>query len=362
MTKRQITCLTSIAVAMASGLGAAAPSAGPATHMVHPGESIQRAVDTAEPGDTIVIAPGTYRESVLVTKADLTLRGSGPATVIKPAPTTAPTGARAGARAANACAQGGNGICVMGSADKDVGRVGIHSLTLSGFRVNGIWASGTDRLTVGSVTSEKNGTWGIAQQKSTRGVFRNNTVRDNGDAGIFLANTVDKEGGATDTRGAVVTGNQLRGNRIGVTLRRIRNLTVHSNSMTGNCAGVFVVGDESKPAAGAMTIHSNRIYKNNKFCPATSRLPVIQGSGIVLTGSESTVIRSNQVLDNVGSSPLSGGIVLLKSFVGAGNTDNVIKNNQVRGNKTADLANRSGGKGNRFLRNSCLVSEPAGLC
>jgi nitrous oxidase accessory protein NosD len=358
MTKRQITCLVSIAVAMTSGLGAAAPSAGLDRYAVHPGESIQEAVNAAEPGDTIVLAPGTYRESVLITKADLTLRGSGPATVIKPAPTATP----ATARAANACAKEGNGICVMGSADKVVEDVTIRSLTLSGFKKNGVWASGTDRLTVRSVTSEKNGTWGIAQQKSTRGVFRGNTVRDNGDAGIFLANTVDEEGGATDTEGAVITANTLTGNRIGVTVRRLRNLTVYGNTMTGNCGGVFVVGDESKPAAGAMTIRRNQIYQNNKYCPANPRLPFIQGSGIILTGSEATVVRANQVHDNVGSSPLSGGIVLFQSFVGATNTDNVIKDNDVQGNTPADLANRGGGSGNAFLRNRCLASEPAGLC
>ncbi|NUJ99771.1 right-handed parallel beta-helix repeat-containing protein [Streptomyces lunaelactis] len=354
MTKRQITCLACIAVVMVSGLGAAAPSAGAARHAVNPGDSIQEAVDAAKPGDSIVISPGTYRESVLVTKPGLTLRGWGPRTVIVPAP--------AAARAANACAAAGNGICVLGTATTDVAGVSIRSLTLSGFKKNAIWASRTDRLSVQQVTAEKNGTWGIAQERSTRGVFRNNTARDNGDAGIFIANTVDREGGATDTGGAVIAGNRLSGNRIGVTVRRVRNLTVRGNDMTANCAGVFVVGDESKPAAGAMTIRNNDIYKNNKFCPGNPRLPFIQGSGIVLTGSEATVVRSNRIADNVGASPLSGGIVLFQSFVGASNTDNVVRDNHVQGNKPADLANRGSGTGNTFLRNRCLASEPAGMC
>lgn len=337
---------------MVTGLGAAAPSTGPAWHMVHPGESIQAAVDAAKPGDTVFLYPGTYRESVLVTKADLTLRGSGRSTVIMPAATPA----------ANACAQSGNGICVTGTAAKTVDRVTIRSLTVSGFKKNAIWASDTDRLTVRRVVAEKNGTWGIAQQKSTRGVFRDNVARDNGDAGIFIANTVDEEGGATDTMGAVVADNALTGNRIGVTVRRVRNLTVHGNAMTENCAGLFVVGDESKPAAGAMTVRGNWIYKNNKFCAATPRLPAIQGSGIVLTGSEATVVRSNQILNNVGSTPLSGGIVLFKSFVGAQNTANVIQYNRVVGNKTADLVNQGGGTSNTFLGNVCQESDPAGMC
>lgn len=339
---------------MVTGLGAAAPSTGPVRHTVRPGESIQAAVDAARPGDTIQLYPGTYRESVLVTKADLTLRGSGRSTVIIPGP--------AATAAANSCAQSGNGICVTGTAAKTVDRVTIRSLTVSGFKKNAIWASYTDRLTVRQVLAEKNGIWGIAQQRSTRGVFRDNVARGNGDAGIFIANTVDEEGGATDTMGALVAHNVLTGNRIGVTVRRVRNLTVRGNAMTENCAGVFVVGDESKPAAGAMTVSGNRIYQNNKFCAATPRLPAVQGSGIVLTGSEATDVRSNQILNNVGSSPLSGGIVLFKSFVGAQNTANVIQNNQVQGNKPADLLNNGGGTDNTFHGNLCQESDPAGMC
>ncbi|WP_405805254.1 right-handed parallel beta-helix repeat-containing protein [Streptomyces sp. NBC_00210] len=355
MTKRQIRCLTCIAVVMVSGLGAAAPSYGAARHAVHPGESIQEAVNAAQPGDTIVISPGTYRESVLVTKANLTLRGfGGGATVIMPAPATT--------AAANTCAQAGNGICVTGTAAQSVDGVTIRSLTVSGFTKTAIWSSYTDRLTVRQVTAEKNGVWGIGQQHSTRATFRNNAVRDNGDAGIFIANTVEEEGGATDTHGSKVANNLLTGNRIGATVRRVRNLTVRGNEMTGNCAGLFVVGDESKPAAGDMTVRGNAINQNNKFCPATPRLPAIQGSGIVLTGAEATVVRDNTVLNNVGASPLSGGIVLFQSFVGATNTDNVIRHNDVRGNKTADLVNQGGGTGNTFLDNMCEASEPTGMC
>ncbi len=38
--------------------------------------TIQAAVDAAMPGDTVVVPPGTYRESVLIDKSDLTVRGS----------------------------------------------------------------------------------------------------------------------------------------------------------------------------------------------------------------------------------------------------------------------------------------------
>lgn len=355
VTNRQLTVLACISVVMATALGAAAPSATAARHTVHPGESIQEAVDAARPGDTIIVLPGTYHESVHITKS-LTLRGSGATTVITP-----PAAARP-ARAENPCAQTGNGICVIGAAEKTVNRVSIRSLTLTGFKKSGIWASRTDRMTVEQVTAEKNGTWGIAQERSTRGAFRNNTARDNAESGIFVANTIDREGGATDTLGAVVRNNTLTGNRIGVTVRRVRNLSVNDNVLTGNCGGIFVVGDEGEPGAGDMTIRGNRIHENNKFCRGNTRLPDIQGVGIVLTGAEETLVRSNSIRGNVGASPLSGGILLFKSFVGATNTDNVIRDNEVRGNKPADLANQGTGTGNSFVGNRCETSQPAGMC
>ncbi len=250
----------------------------------------------------------------------------------------------------------------MGTAEQPVVDVDIRSLTVSGFKRNGIWASYTDRLSVQRVIAEKNGTWGIAQERSTRGFFRDNTARDNVESGLFIANTVDREGGATDTLGAVVRRNTLTGNRIGVTVRRVRNLSVYGNTLTGNCGGIFVVGDEGEPGAGDMTIRNNRIHENNKFCKGNSRLPDIQGVGIVLTGAEETVVRSNDIRGNVGASPLSGGILLFKSFVGATNTDNVIRDNVVRDNKPADLANQGTGTGNQFVNNRCASSVPAGMC
>ncbi|MFG2478892.1 nitrous oxide reductase family maturation protein NosD [Streptomyces fagopyri] len=354
MTKRQMAYLACTAAVMASGLGAA-PSADHRTvHRVSPGESIQKAVDAARPGDTVLISPGSYHESVRVTVPDLTVRGFGAGrTVIEPGP----------ASAGNACAKAGNGICVTGRDSSPLTGVTVRGLTLRGFAKQGLWASGTDRLTVSGVSAENNGQWGIAQERSVRGEFRHNTARGNGDAGLFVANTVTTEEGARDTRGTVISHNRLIGNRIGVTVRRLRNLTVDHNEATGNCAAVFVVGDENKPRAGALTVRGNYVHANNRSCPKTPRLPTLQGSGIVLTGTEDTLVTGNSVVDNVGTSPMSGGIVLFKSFTGAPNRGAEIRNNVVLGNGPADLADRdTTGTDNVFRHNVCRVSEPAGKC
>jgi len=352
MTKCRIAFLACTAAILVAGPGAAPPDSLPRTHLVFPGQSIQKAVDAARAGDTVLVTSGTYRESVKVSTPHLTLRGMGRDTVVEPAAT----------KAADSCAENGNGICVIGTKDKNLEGVTVASLTVTGFPRTGVFGMATDGMTVQNVTAVKNGVWGIAQERSVRGVVRDNTALDNRDAGLFLANTIKAEEGATDTQGTLVAHNRLEGNRIGITVRRLRDLTVAGNHLTGNCAAVFVVGDENTPKAGDLTVRDNHIARNNKSCPKTERLPALQGSGIVLTGAEDTLITRNTITGNVGDSPLSGGIVLFKSFVGVTSDRNRISDNRLEGNAPADLVNTDPGKDNTFVGNTCRASRPAGLC
>src|SRR3954464_15819403 len=78
--------------------------------VVGPGDSIQAAVDAADPGDTILVY-GTHRENVAVQTDGLTLRGIG-ATILPPA-----------VPAVHACFdptevdEAVHGICVLGDID-----------------------------------------------------------------------------------------------------------------------------------------------------------------------------------------------------------------------------------------------------
>lgn len=353
MNKRHIMYLACTTAVVAAGIGAAPSAHQTAVHRVQPGQSIQKAVNAAKAGDTVLLAAGTYRQSVDITKSGITLRGDAAGrTVLQPA-------AKAGK---SACAKAGNGVCVTGTDKKPVKNVSVRSLTVRGFAKNGVWATGTENLKVRYVTSEKNGQWGIATERSTRSVISHNVTRKNGDAGLFVANTVDTEEGARDAKKTVVRHNETAENRVGVTVRRLRNLSVDHNQATGNCAAVFVVGDEVKPRAGHLSVSWNNIHGNNKYCAKTPRLPFLQGSGIVLTGVEETRVTFNRVENNKGTSPLSGGIVLFKSLVGTPSERNEIRDNLVTGNSPADLANRDTAKTNTFSRNTCTLSEPAGMC
>lgn len=369
MPSHRIRCLAGVAGGvLATGtlmVGAALPVQAASLQVVHPGESVQQAVDRAHPGDTILLLPGLYRGSVLITVSDVTLRGAGNATVIAPAAETGRSRA-AGATspatdpAGGTCASPAYGICVLGTAGHRVTGVVIESLAVSGFAKNGVSGSETDRMTVRDVLVEHNGAEGISQEKSTRGVLMEDQARDNGQAGIFVTNIAYGKAGAIDTEGTVIADNRMTGNRFGADLRRARNLAFQDNIVTGNCSGVFVVGDDGIPRGGALTVRGNQVSANNKYCPADGRLPYLQGIGIVLTGVEDTVLTGNRLHGNVGASPMSGGIVLFRSFKGGPDTGNSIVGNTVIGNKPADMADRDGGPGNTFTGNFCHTFEPAG--
>ncbi|MFE0463189.1 nitrous oxide reductase family maturation protein NosD [Kitasatospora sp. NPDC058965] len=343
--------LAAVAGLLLPSIAAAVPAHAAGVVVVHPGESIQRAVDRAGAGGTVQVLPGTYHESVQISVSGLTLRGAGAKTVLT----------RQNAPGDQACAKAGDGICVTGTADHPVTGVSIESLAVANFAKDGIAATGTDGLTVRHVLTEDNGQEGVSQEKSVRGRFLDNEARRNGEAGIFLANIVNGKGGAVDTGGTLVSGNRLTDNRIGTVVRRLRNLSVEHNTITGNCTGVFVVGDDGRPRAGALSVRANRVDGNNTYCPPNGRIPYLQGSGIVLTGVESTEVTDNHVTGNTGAAPMSGGIVLFPSFVGGASTGNTISGNVATGNRPADLADRDTGR-NTFTANRCGTSEPAGRC
>src|SRR5215207_9225626 len=65
-----LTLLVASGVALAVGVGSVAAQ----SSVVGPGESIQKAINAADPGDTIVVR-GVHREDVVIRKDGIKLRG-----------------------------------------------------------------------------------------------------------------------------------------------------------------------------------------------------------------------------------------------------------------------------------------------
>ena len=121
-----LTLLVASGVALAAGIG----SAGAQSSVVGPGESIQKAVNAADPGDTIVVR-GVHREDVVIRKNGIKLRGDD--AVIEAPP-------RAKADSPCSKAFGPEAICVLGDVNLNTGKVKgqrVKDVSVSGFTIRG---------------------------------------------------------------------------------------------------------------------------------------------------------------------------------------------------------------------------------
>jgi hypothetical protein len=112
-------------------LGAGIGSAGAQSSVVGPGESIQKAVNAADPGDTIIVR-GVHREDVIIRKNGIKLRGIDDAVI------EAPPKSKADSRCSRLSGSP-EGICVLGDVNFDDGKVNeyVKGVTISGFTLRG---------------------------------------------------------------------------------------------------------------------------------------------------------------------------------------------------------------------------------
>src|SRR5919107_2540159 len=135
--RRTIVLLATMALTLlvASGvvLGAAIGSAQAANKVVGPGESIQKAINAADPGDTIVVR-GVHREDVVIRKDGIKLRGVDDAVIEVPA--------RAKADSPCSKAFGPGAICLFGDVNVKTGKLTgqrqrVSDVSVSGFTIRG---------------------------------------------------------------------------------------------------------------------------------------------------------------------------------------------------------------------------------
>src|SRR5215212_9409496 len=140
--RRTIALLTTMALTLLAAGGVALAvtkfgSAGPQSSIVGPGESIQKAVNAADPGDTIVVR-GVHREDVIIRKDGIKLRGEDDAVIEAPPKS----------KADSPCSKvtgGPEAICVLGDVNikngaltgPRVSDVSVSGFTFRGFKIKG---------------------------------------------------------------------------------------------------------------------------------------------------------------------------------------------------------------------------------
>ena len=235
------------------------------------GSSIQAMVDRAAPGDTILVEPGTYHQSVYVDKAGITLRGlrEGDAWAVLD-----------GEMKLN------DGIIASG-----------HSIVIDGFRVrgykgNGIMTQGANNFEITNNYVE-GAFYGIFPQFGKNGLVAGNTVTGSEDAGIYvgMSDNVD------------VIDNVAFGNVMGIEFENTRNALMAGNHVYDNAAGITLTLIPGLPVkdAHSQVIRNNRIIANNheNFAPASSiAAGVPSGTGILILGPDNVTIEDNEIAEN----------------------------------------------------------------
>src|SRR5215208_3372467 len=301
-----LTLLVASGVALAAGIG----SAGAQSSVVGPGESIQKAVNAAHPGDTIVVR-GVHREDVVIRKNGIKLRGDD--AVIE-----APTRAKADSPCSRAVGRP-EAICVFGDVNINTGKltgqrvsdVSVSGFTIRGFKIKG---KGDNSALVIDVYAARNATvvgnritgnvaGGIGAGRSV-----NTTVAKNH---VIGSPETDTEGIAVsgDSRNTKVVNNVVRGisesrnARNAIEVEESIDTTVAGNDLIDDWLGVFL---ENSTGTKILSNDISRsgvvgIYMEG---PKSANAKVVGNNisggpwGILITDTHRGSIAGNKVHDN----------------------------------------------------------------
>ena len=339
-----IACLLA---ALLAALVAGAASAQTQRAIVGPGESIQRAVNAAERGDTIVVR-GTHRETVVIRKDGITLLGD-EAVLLPPDRPTSPCFEPSGF-----CLRGVGVNFQTGTASDYVEGVTITGFTLRNFEGFGIVALGARNARFTNNRAFNNGEYGIAAFASTGTRVISNTTGNDGEAGIYI--------GSSPRANATVAGNNTYGNLFGIFIRDALGGSISDNNVHNNCVGILFLADAPGPA-GNFEVQGNEVRNNTRSCPGGEGAPPLSGVGIFLFGARDVQIEGNEIFGNVPSGPTAfhGGVVVVRGFGGTAPRNNSVVGNEILRNRP-DIYWDESGSGNRFVGNECRTSRPEGLC
>jgi parallel beta-helix repeat protein len=274
----------------------AVPASGQAkTLAVSPGQSIQAAVDAAQPGDRVRVAPGTYTEAgrpcpqrptsscaVVVTKNDITL-----------------TGEDATLQAVNGQ---DNGIVVRpdvaGSCIDDpslrLQGSSITGFTVDGFDVNGIFIVCVEGFRVSEVRTTDNDLYGVFPVRSVNGRIDNSFASGSHDTGFYV-------GQSRDVR---MDHNVATDNVSGFEIENSTNVTADNNQAFGNTGGILVF---TLPFLEVDTgldnvVRDNTITENDRpntcLNPDDAVCGVPPGTGVLIMATDGTLVTRNTITGN----------------------------------------------------------------
>jgi parallel beta-helix repeat protein len=339
------------------------PAAARAGKVIEVTTTIQAAVDAASPGDTVLVPPGTYHESVLVQTSPITIRGSQGAVLDAEGFNNGITVRNGG------FSQGPDGFPVCpGLTLHDVA---IEGLTIRNAERNGVLLLGVDGFRVSGGKYLENEEYGIFPICSRNGLIDSNRVEGTEDAGIYVG----------DDDEITVVKNHVARCTIGIEIENSTGVVVRDNRAIGNTTGILVVVLPGLPVPFTedVLIENNVVVRNNfpNPVPADSGEPeglLPTGTGILNIGGDRVVIRDNVVNqnDSLGIAILANPFAALDPRLEPFPDGNEVRGNVILQNGQspdperaqtpgADVVYDGTGTGNCFAENIFETEFPEGI-
>lgn len=263
---------------------------------VHPGQSIQAAVRSANPGDTVLIHRGTYRLrgrpcptetnhkcGVLIRKNRIRLVGQGKV-VLKP---------RGDVQEGVAVVGSKKPSCVNKRSQRLHGST-IKGITVTGFEDDGVFLYCVDSFRITRVRATKNNEYGIFPSHSVSGRVDHSFASGANDTGIYVG----------QSRRVEVDHNTASKNVSGFEIENSSRVRDHHNLATGNTGGIlsFALPNLDVKSNHDNQIDHNTIRSNNKknTCvdPSDAVCAVPSGTGILLVAADKNLVQANRITRN----------------------------------------------------------------
>ncbi|MFJ2868827.1 right-handed parallel beta-helix repeat-containing protein [Kitasatospora sp. NPDC087314] len=313
--------------------------------------TVQEAVDIAREGDTVLIQPGVYRESVRVTVPRVVVRGTDRNAVVLDGGVRLVNGITvtgAGSVVENLTVRGylANGVLFTGVTDEQLQRRGaggsaydpldtVRFPPVQGFRAS-------------RVTAYNNGLYGIYAFDARGGVIEESYASGGADSGIYV--------GQCKPCDTLVRGNTVERNAVGIEITNASdNLTVLGNRVVGNRVGVTVNSNDLEalaPQHGAVI--AGNVIAGNNAADSPEQADGGFGIGVGIGGGTANQVLRNLVRDNRAAG------VIVTDPPGHPASGNHVEDNQVTANG-ADLVLASADPTNCFTGNSPATQSPNGL-